>query len=130
MDAILWSRKSTLLLPLYIVFLLFSHLTGENRNPDDLSSGPESPEDSIPHRSVVRLVITGGLLGALGGCPSCGPADQVLPGHVVMSKELCRQLGMEHLSLVRLQSASYGPSDIQGIVLHPLENCPDKVHCR
>lgn len=56
-----------------------------------------------------------------------GVAEHVLPGHVVMSKELLQLLGTRDLSLVKIQNICYGPSDIQGVILHPFGDTEQKV---
>lgn len=56
-----------------------------------------------------------------------GMAEHVLPGHVVMSRELSQLLNTRDLSLVKIQNISHGPSDIQGIILHPFGDTEQKV---
>ena len=54
-------------------------------------------------------------------------AKHVLPGHVRVSRDLCHILDLKELSMVRLQSVSYGSAVIKGIVLHPHEDMRQKV---
>lgn len=56
-----------------------------------------------------------------------GMAEHVLPGHITVSRELRHLLGIEDLSLVRIQNVSYGPSDIKGIILHPFGDTEQEV---
>ena len=56
-----------------------------------------------------------------------GVAEHVLPGHVVMSRELSQLLNTRDLSLVKIQNISHEPSDIQGIILHPFGDTEQKV---
>lgn len=56
-----------------------------------------------------------------------GVAGHVLPGHVVMSRELSQLLNTRDLSLVKIQNISHGPSEIQGIILHPFGDTEQKV---
>ena len=54
-------------------------------------------------------------------------AKHVLPGHIGMSRDFHHLLGIKDLSLVKVQSVSYGPSDIKGMILHPHEDTDQKV---
>lgn len=56
-----------------------------------------------------------------------GVAEHVLPGHVVMSKELSQLLNTRDLSLIEIQNVSHKPTDIQGIILHPFGDTEQKV---
>ena len=56
-----------------------------------------------------------------------GLAEHVLPGHVVMSRELSQLLNTRSLSLVKIQNISHEPSDIKGIILHPFGDTEQKV---
>ena len=56
-----------------------------------------------------------------------GVASHVLPDHIAISRELCHLLGTSDLSLVKIQSVSYGLSDIKGIILHPFGDTEQKV---
>ena len=55
-------------------------------------------------------------------------AEHVLPGHVILTKELSKILGAGDLCLVKIQNVSSRPSDIQGIVLHPFGDTEQKVN--
>ena len=57
-----------------------------------------------------------------------GVAKQVLPGHIVMSKELRHLLSVKDLALVKVQSVSYEPAVIKGIVLHPFGDTEHRVN--
>ena len=56
-----------------------------------------------------------------------GITSHVLPGHIAISRELRHLLGTKDLSLVKIQSVSYEPSDIKGIILHPFGDAEPKV---
>ena len=56
-----------------------------------------------------------------------GTAEHVLPGHVILTKELSKILGAGDLCLVKIQNVSSRSSDIQGIVLHPFGDTEQKV---
>jgi len=56
-----------------------------------------------------------------------GVAEHVLPGHIVMSRELSHLLNTRSLSLVKIQNISHEPSDIKGIILHPFGGTEQKV---
>ena len=64
------------------------------------------------------------------GFHKLGVASHVLPhhGHIVMSNELRRLLDTKDLSLVKVQSVSYGPSVIKGIILHPFGDNTQEVY--
>ena len=101
----------------------FSGVTGQS-SPDS-----ESAEDvSLPYW-IVRMVMTSSLNGASIQQKShdLGVAEHVLPGHAVMSRELSQLLNTRDLSLVKIQNISHGPSDIQGIILHPFGDTEQKV---
>lgn len=55
-------------------------------------------------------------------------AKHVLPGQVGVSRDLYHILDLKDLSVVKLQSVSYGPAVIKGIVLHPHEDIRQEVN--
>ena len=57
-------------------------------------------------------------------------ASHVLPHHIVMSNELQHLLDTKDLSLVKVQSVSYGPSVIKGIILHPFGDNTQEVYIK
>lgn len=89
--------------------------------------GEETDEESNDvslHSCIVAMVMTSSdntIRFEQGFC-EVGQAEHVLPGHVIVSKDLCQLLDLKDLSLVKLQSISYGPAEINGIVLQPFEN--------
>lgn len=56
-----------------------------------------------------------------------GVPEHVLPGHVVMSRDLSQLLGTKDSSLVKIQNISHEPSDIKGIILHAYGDTEQKV---
>ena len=62
------------------------------------------------------------------GSHKLGVASHVLPYHIVMSNELRHLLDTKDLSLVKVQSVSYGPSVIKGIILHPFGDNTQEVY--
>ena len=59
-----------------------------------------------------------------------GVASHVLPHHIVLSNELHHLLDTKDLSLVKVQSVSYGPSVIKGIILHPFGDNTQEVYIK
>lgn len=62
------------------------------------------------------------------GSHKLGVASHALPHHIVMSNELRHLLDTKDLSLVKVQSVSYGPSVIKGIILHPFGDNTQEVY--
>ena len=93
------------------------------------SSSDSTPADVPPPHWIVRMVMTSSMNSVAIKQKSCemGVAEHVLPGHVVMPKELSQLLGTKDLSLVKIQNISHEPSDIQGIILHPFGDTEQKV---
>ena len=90
----------------------------------------EESNDVSLHSCIVAMVMTSSdntIRFEQGFC-EVGQAEHVLPGHVIVSKDLCQLLDLKDLSLVKLQSISYGPAEINGIVLQPFENTRLKVY--
>ena len=75
------------------------------------------------------MVMTSSINRSVVKQKSCemGVAEHVLPGHVVMSRDLCQLLGTKDSSLVKIQNISHEPSDIKGIILHAYGDTEQKV---
>lgn len=116
----LWIKR--LLASLMKVFS-FSVATGQS-SPDSTSA-----EDVSLPCWIVRMVMTSCINSAIIKQKShnLGVAEHVLPGHVVMSRELSQLLNTRDLSLVKIQNISHDPSDVQGIILHPFGDTEQKV---
>ena len=89
--------------------------------------------DTQPSHWIVNMVMTcssSSTLSAIAkhGSHKLGVASHVLPHHIVMSNELRRLLDTKDLSLVKVQSVSYGPSVIKGIILHPFGDNTQEVY--
>ena len=106
-----------------VFFFHFSVATGLS------SPGSTSAEDVSLPCSIVKMVMTSSRYSAAIKQKShdLGVAEHVLPGHVVMSKELSQLLNTRDLSLIEIQNISHKPSDIQGIILHPFGDTEQKV---
>lgn len=90
---------------------------------------PSNYPDMLPPRWVVRIVMMSSINKASVNQNShdLGVAEHVLPGHVTLTKELYKMLGARDLCLVKIQNISSGPSDFQGVVLHPLAETEQKL---
>jgi len=101
----------------------FSGVTGQS-SPDS-----ESGEDVSLPCWIVRMVMTSSINSATMTHKShdLGVAKHVLPGHVVVSRELSQLLNTRDLSLVKIQNITHEPSDIKGIILHPFGDTEQKV---
>ena len=95
----------------------------------DLEETTEAANDSLIQSIIVTMVITSREHNILSEQQPLilQQAKYVLPGHVGFSRDLCHVLDLKELSVVRLQSVSYGPAVIKGIVLHPHEDMRQKV---
>ena len=88
-----------------------------------------------PSHWIVNMVMTSSSSSTLSaitehGSHKLGVASHVLPHHIVMSNELQHLLDTKDLSLVKVQSVSYGPSVIKGIILHPLGDNTQEVYIK
>ncbi|KAK2573714.1 Peroxisome biogenesis factor 1 [Acropora cervicornis] len=90
----------------------------------------EGANDSLMQSIIVTMVMTSrehNILSEQEQEPLIlQQAKHVLPGHVRVSRDLCHILDLKELSMVRLQSVSYGSAVIKGIVLHPHEDMRQK----
>ena len=95
----------------------------------DLEETTEAPNDSLMQSIIVTMVMTSREHNMLSEQQPLilQQAKHVLPGHVGVSRDLCHILDIKELSVVRLQSVSYGSAVIKGIVLHPHEDMRQKV---
>ena len=95
----------------------------------DLEEITEGANDSLMQSVIVTMVMTSREHNILSEQEPLilQQAKHVLPGHVGVSRDLCHILDLKELSMVRLQSVSYGSAVIKGIVLHPLEDMRQKV---
>lgn len=99
-------------------------ITQETRVTDEAESLSRASQDTQPSHWIVNMVMTSSSSSTLNditkrGSHKLGVASHVLPHHIVMSNELRHLLDTKDLSLVKVQSVSYGPSVIKGIILHP-----------
>ena len=103
---------------------VFYRVTVTGQSPPDSTS-----HDMLPPHWVVRMVMTSSLNRASVDPNSheLGVEEHVLPGHAILTKELCKMLGARDLCLVKIQNVSSGPSDLQGMVLHPFAETEQKV---
>ena len=81
---------------------------------------------------MVMTSSSGSTLSAITkhGSHKLGVASHVLAHHIVMSNELQCLLDTKDLSLVKVQSISYGPSVIKGIILHPFGDNTQEVYIK
>ena len=91
--------------------------------------------DTQPSHWIVNMVMTGSSSSTLSaitkhGSHKLGVESHVLPHHIVMSNELRHLLDTKDLSLVKVQSVSYGPSVIKGIILHPFGDNTQEVYIK
>lgn len=95
----------------------------------DLEETTEGANDSLVQSIIVTMVMTSREHNILSKQEPLilQQAKHVLPGHVGVSRDLCHILDLKELSVVRLQSVSYGSAVIRGIVLHPHEDVRQKV---
>ena len=89
--------------------------------------------DTQPSHWIVNMVMTSSSSSTLNditkhGSHKLGVESHVLPHHIVMSNELRHLLDTKDLSLVKVQSVSYGPSVIKGIILHPFGDNTQEVY--
>ena len=95
----------------------------------DLEETTEAPNASLMQSIIVTMVMTSREHKMLSEQQPLilQQAKNVLPGHVGVSRDLCHILDLKELSVVRLQSVSYGSTVIKGIVLHPHEDMRQEV---
>ena len=93
--------------------------------------------DTQPSHWIVNMVMTSSSSSTLKlsaitkhGSQKLGVESHVLPHHIVMSNELRHLLDTKDLSLVKVQSVSYGPSVIKGIILHPFGDNTQEVYIK
>ena len=84
--------------------------------------------DTQPSHWIVNMVMTSSSSSTLSAITKHG--SHVLPHHIVMSNELRHLLDTKDLSLVKVQSVSYGPSVIKGIILHPFGDNTQEVYIK
>ena len=95
-------------------------VSNDRISSSDLEEITEGANDSLMQSIIVTMVMTSREHNILS-------EQEPLPGHVGVSRDLCHILDLKELSVVRLQSVSYGSAVIKGIVLHPHEDMRQKV---
>ena len=105
--------------------------TDTSQQKESRETGSVQSERMNPSNScwIVRMVVMSCKTSySVDHCTSemIGNKD-VLPKHIALSQELRLVLGANDFSLVKLESISHSPSNVQGIILHPFGNTGQKV---